>query len=366
MCLAAAADELTEGAPMVQSGHAPEDTTVLDLDEQPRRTPLNLILGLLSLALMAALGVAAVDHAPIALRARLGLAPDPTPGAWVADPATDVSAAEGPTALPEPRSTPAPSPTPPSREDHYWLIRPIGPSGTDWVEYSYPYGSRGDGTLRVHRGVEFINPAGTPVRAAATGRVVYSGDDSARVFGARPNYYGQLIIVELDRRLDGEPVYYLYGHLGERLVQTGDVVEAGQIIAHVGATGIATGPHLHLEVRVGRNDFGATANPELWLEPYPGKGAVAGVVLGSDGEPVPEVDLEVRRADRPNLTVRARASYPDHEVRPDPAWGENYVFADLDPGRWILLATRSGYVITTPFTVEAGRTNWLTVPVPWR
>lgn len=88
-------------------------------------------------------------------------------------------------------------------------------------------------------------------------------------------------------------------------------------------------------------------------------------LVSSDGSPVPEVDLEVRRAEQPNITVRALTSYPELEVRPDPAWGENFCFGDLDSGRWFLVATRSGYVMTMPFTVEVGRTNWVTMPVPW-
>lgn len=349
---------------MVQWPHRLEDTTVLDLNEGPRRSPLRLLLGLFALGLMAIAGAAAFDLTPGPVRSRLGFTPPPTATLSPLEATAQAQAAlaEASGELPEPTDTPTPMPP---REDHYWLERPIAPSGTNWVDYSYSYGSRGDGSLRVHRGVEFVNPAGTPIMASAAGTVVFAGDDGLEVSGARPNYYGLVVIVELERRLDDQPVYVLYGHMSEIAVAPGDRVDVGETIGYVGMTGIALGPHLHLEVRVGRNDFAATANPELWLKPFAGKGTVAGLIVSSDGSPVPEVDLEVRRAEQPNITVRALTSYPELEVRPDPAWGENFCFGDLDPGRWFLVATRSGYVMTMPFTVEVGRTNWVTMPVPW-
>ena len=144
--------------------------------------------------------------------------------------------------------------------DHYWLERPIAADANDAVDRLYPYGSRGDGTYPVHHGVEFMNPEGTPVLAVAPGTVIVAGDDSRRAYDASPDYYGLLVVLQLDLDLDGEPLYALYGHLSEIDVQEGQRVETGDVLGRVGMTGIATGPHLHFEVRHSRNDYGQTLN----------------------------------------------------------------------------------------------------------
>lgn len=86
-----------------------------------------------------------------------------------------------------------------------------------------------------HRGVDFGVPTGTPVFAAADGKVATSTQDSAA---------GNYIIAD---HAGGRRTAYL--HLDTRAVRAGETVKAGQQIARSGNTGNSTGPHLHFEVR---------------------------------------------------------------------------------------------------------------------
>lgn len=87
-----------------------------------------------------------------------------------------------------------------------------------------------------HEGLDIEAPTGTPVRAAAAGKVVRSGYEAL---------YGNLLVVD-----HGNGFRTLYAHLSERIVSPGDLVQKGDVIGTVGDTGKATGPHLHYEVRV--------------------------------------------------------------------------------------------------------------------
>jgi murein DD-endopeptidase MepM/ murein hydrolase activator NlpD len=92
--------------------------------------------------------------------------------------------------------------------------------------------------IRAHKGVDYAAPVGTPVRAAGQGRVKFAGQQGG---------YGN--VVELEH---GSGVTTVYGHLSRfaKNLKRGQHVELGQVIAYVGQTGLATGPHLHYEYRV--------------------------------------------------------------------------------------------------------------------
>jgi len=91
---------------------------------------------------------------------------------------------------------------------------------------------------RAHKGVDYAAPTGTPIRAIADGRVAFSG---------RQGGYGNLVILDHQR-----PYSTAYGHLSRfaKGVRHGSRVNQGDIIGYVGATGLASGPHLHYEFRV--------------------------------------------------------------------------------------------------------------------
>jgi murein DD-endopeptidase MepM/ murein hydrolase activator NlpD len=86
-----------------------------------------------------------------------------------------------------------------------------------------------------HEGIDISAPTGTPIRASARGRVVAAGRQAG--YGLR---------VEIDH---GYGLTTLYAHASRVLVRVGQEVERGDVIAQVGATGTATSPHLHYEVR---------------------------------------------------------------------------------------------------------------------
>ncbi len=106
-------------------------------------------------------------------------------------------------------------------------------------EITSPFGERknplGPGD-DFHPGLDIAAGEGTPIGAAAAGRVVSAGPDGG---------YGNLIVVD-----DGNGVTTRYGHCSQIFARVGDAVAAGQTIGAVGSTGRSTGPHLHFEVRV--------------------------------------------------------------------------------------------------------------------
>ncbi len=121
---------------------------------------------------------------------------------------------------------------------------PSCPIGLAWpirASVGDRFGPRGAG---FHPGIDLPAAPGTPVAAAAAGRVELAG----RTYGG----YGNLVVVA-----HGDGIETMYAHLSRVLVRPGQVVTSGSLVGLVGATGEATGPHLHFEVRVG----GAAVDP---------------------------------------------------------------------------------------------------------
>ncbi len=106
------------------------------------------------------------------------------------------------------------------------------------------YGPRGNSW---HTGLDFPAPTGTRVTAAASGRVAFAGYDDG---------YGLSVVLD-----HGNGVQTRYAHLSSEALHAGAAITAGALVGRVGATGHATGPHLHFEVIV----RGAYADPESAL-----------------------------------------------------------------------------------------------------
>ncbi|HEY2665696.1 MAG TPA: M23 family metallopeptidase [Actinomycetota bacterium] len=115
-----------------------------------------------------------------------------------------------------------------------------------------PFGPRTSPTTGVqefHEGIDIGAPQGTPIRAAASGTVTFAGQMSG---------YGNIVILSHAGGLETR-----YAHQSAMSVTAGQTVAAGEVIGAVGATGEATGPHLHFEVR--RNGVAVDPAPYLGL-----------------------------------------------------------------------------------------------------
>ena len=126
------------------------------------------------------------------------------------------------------------------------------PIGEQWRSVvTSEFGTRVDplnGTISTHTGIDLSVPNGTPVRAALPGTVTVA-QYSTSSYG----YY-----VQIDH---GDGFSTLYAHNSQLLVQAGQTVEAGDVIALSGATGRVTGPHVHFEVHIN----GTRTNPRSYL-----------------------------------------------------------------------------------------------------
>jgi murein DD-endopeptidase MepM/ murein hydrolase activator NlpD len=100
---------------------------------------------------------------------------------------------------------------------------------------------------RMHEGLDYAAPSGTPILAAADGRVLRTGTSSS---------YGRFVEIQ-----HANGVTSFYAHMSRIGASEGDVVVAGDAIGLVGSTGRSTGAHLHFEIR--RN--GQQINPENFL-----------------------------------------------------------------------------------------------------
>ncbi|MGH7537177.1 MAG: peptidoglycan DD-metalloendopeptidase family protein [Gemmatimonadales bacterium] len=250
---------------------------------------------------------------------------------------------------------------------HTWFRRPISLEDQPYIDQTYRFGSTMGGNFQPHQGVEFNNPDGTPVHAIGDGEVVW----------AAPAERGALTVALRHRRqltADGRQRLFLfsvYYHNSKLLVNVGDRVKAGDAISLVGNTGRATNDHLHLEVHAAPTDSVRyivdpavryppfNVNPELWIEPLPGTGLVAGQVWDSGGQPVQQARIYGLVKPEPRETPFSFIESYGPRNHVDPVYREHFAISDVPPGEYVLGVEIAGTRVYRRVKVAPGKLTWV-------
>jgi hypothetical protein len=177
-----------------------------------------------------------------------------------------------------------------------------------------PYGAKGSAwATGEHGGVDYGCPTGDPVHAMWAGTITGTSWGSA---------YGTQLVIDHDPLPNGDPgLWAVYAHLQSKVRSSGRV-EAGELIAHSGATGNVSGPHLHVEVqRAASWKQGNYVDPQPWID--------AGGTVSSGG------NYDYNYLGKPGGTFTVTRSYKDLDDSewspPRTGWEHTQVYLNVKP-----------------------------------
>lgn len=249
-----------------------------------------------------------------------------------------------------------PLPWEPTASDHFYFTRPIGANDVNWPLARYRYGYLL--YSEPHTGIDIPAPKGAPIMAAGSGTIIHAGYGLYFVSDIYKDPYGIAVAIKHDFGHKGKVLYTVYGHLDRVDVYRGQRVNAGDILGVVGETGKVSGPHLHLEVRIGDNTFFSSRNPELWIAPPVGWGVLIGRVMESGGRKIPQ--LKVRLVSAESNKVYEAITYAQGAINVDEYYDENLVLGDIPAGKYWLFLDFTGQTIKTEIEILAGQGNFFT------
>lgn len=239
---------------------------------------------------------------------------------------------------------------------HFLFVRPVPNSAPS---SQYRFGMTYDGQLAPHHGEDSAPGFGIAVGAAGPGTVLWAGDDLTTVFGVRENFYGNLVVIQMDATWEGRTLYTLYGHLQSTTVTVGQVVNTGDLVGYTGDAGVAYGAHLHFEVRLDDpyDYFSSVRNPSLWYQPIPNAGALAGRVINAKGRFIPGARIFINCKD----SLRFVDTYWDQGTPPDNWLVENFAISDIPNGNCNVSTTINGKTYSTSVYVPPSQVAFVVI-----
>jgi murein DD-endopeptidase MepM/ murein hydrolase activator NlpD len=247
-----------------------------------------------------------------------------------------------------------------SSYDHFYFAAPIAAAYPGEPEWDYPYGGVFFGPNIIHTGVDLPAPRGTDVLAAGPGTVVWAGNGLYTGSSDSLNDpYGLAVAIRHDFGYQDQQLFTIYAHMEEVDVVIGQWLNTGAVIGKVGSTGNTTGPHLHLEVRLGENSFYATRNPILWMVPPQGCGVLVGRVMADYGSPLKDylVSLKNTQTDK---TWKVYTYASDATIHSDAYYNENVALGDLPAGVYELNILYAGMNNPVNIQILPGQVTYFT------
>ena len=242
---------------------------------------------------------------------------------------------------------------------HFLFGRPLAANEPIWPVSDLRYGSGTNFSSRsgAHTGLDHLADYGTPIYALGSGEVIWEGYGIESNLG-QDNAYGIAVTIKHDTTVYDLSVYSIYAHLSVTHVVKGDRVKEGDLIGEIGLTGNTSGPHLHLEVRLGDDSSFVSRNPELYIRPLPGYGLLAAHLYNTDGSNLygQEVILE-SLADHKTWTV---PSYFSSSAIPDNLLKENLVVGDLPAGQYAVIIYYGGAELHHSVIIRSGEITYFT------
>ena len=247
-----------------------------------------------------------------------------------------------------------PTPWEPTPNDHFLFTRPVGANEVNWPLSRYRYGYLF--YAEPHTGVDIPAPKGTPILAVGPGTVTFAGYGIYYKGNIYADPYGIAVSIKHDFGFADKEITTVYGHMDRTFVYRGQQVEGGEVIGIVGETGKVSGPHLHLEVRVGDETFFATRNPELWIAPPQGWGVLVGQLLNADGDKLTKVKVKLRNLETNRLYEVV--SYAEGAVNSDDYYHENLVLGDIPAGKYMMYLDHPTVTAKTELEIRPGQVTF--------